>query len=130
VKRADLIRVPAEFGCTLIRHGRILGNLPREPCLYLVNRSGEEWHDPMIRSTCGDVVRIPALVEGQSIRLSLAPRSGCKYEIRYGTVDGDELLRLIEFSRKERADVEIVNDFHGCAEPDLTTRYRTWWPAD
>jgi hypothetical protein len=84
----------------------------------------------MIRSTCGDVVRIPALVEGQSIRLSLAPRSGCKYEIRYGTVDGDELLRLIEFSRKERADVEIVIDFHGCAEPDLTTRYRTWWSAD
>ena len=75
-----------------------------EPRLYLANESFGELRDPVIHSACGDI-KLPALADGQRVRLDLVPRSDCRYTIERETLEGYELLRLIELGRRENADV-------------------------
>ena len=77
----------------------MIGHLPHKPRLYLVNKSLGFFDDRANYSPCGNV-ELPKLAEGQSVRLRLVPRSGCKNEINHVTVEGDELLRLIELGQR------------------------------
>lgn len=81
-------------------------SLPYEPRIYLVNDGAGVLKDEAIRSPCGDIA-LPELAEGQWLRLDLVPRAGCAYIIRGETFPGEELLRVIELGRRERADVKI-----------------------
>jgi hypothetical protein len=102
----------------------LIGRLPHEPRLYLVNQSGETFDHKTIHSACGDI-ELPPLGEGESIRLSLAPRAGCEYAINDDRLRGEELLRLMELARKEKVDVEIGVGID-YVSTDLAKRHH-WW---
>ncbi|MHB1561729.1 MAG: hypothetical protein ACYC61_30135 [Isosphaeraceae bacterium] len=84
----------------------IRDSLPYEPRIYLINDGPGVLKDEAIRSPCGDIP-LPELAEGQWLRLDLVPRPGCVYTIVRETFPGEELLRVIELGRRERADVTI-----------------------
>jgi hypothetical protein len=91
----------------LIFVGRgVRDRLPYRPRLYFVDESLGAFKDRVIRSACGDI-KLPALGEGEWMRLDLVPRPGCEYAIGRVTLGGDELLRLIELGRRQRSDVKI-----------------------
>jgi hypothetical protein len=86
--------------------GNLIGRLPHEPRLYLVNERLGTFGDRVIHSACGDI-EIPPLGEGESVRLALVPRPGCEYVIDHTTLQGDEMIRLMELARQEKTDVKI-----------------------
>jgi hypothetical protein len=86
--------------------GNLIGRLPHEPRLYLVNESLGTFDDRAIHSACGDI-EIPPLGEGEWVRLALVPRPGCEYVIDHTALQGDEMIRLMELARQEKTDVKI-----------------------
>lgn len=102
----------------------ILGSLPHEPRLYILNDSLRPIRDRSIHSACGDIA-LPRLAHGQSIRLDRMPRPGCSYAYGGETLHVDHLLRLLELARDRKSDVEIrigLDYF----DATLTTRHKCW----
>ena len=90
-----------------------LNLLPHEPRFVFENQSSSDLAH-LIVETASSRVDVGRVRSGGTVILPIRPQPGERYVIEGNEFSGDELLYYLEISRRDREDVRLGVDEHGC----------------
>src|SRR4051794_7390900 len=113
IKRICILAVVFFLLLALFSIREYLDAVPHVPRLIFENGGTSDIAHLYIEtaSTRVDVGRVKS---GGAVTLPVKPRAGEQYSIVGNDFSGDELIHYLEFARRDRTDVHLGVDQHGC----------------
>ena len=88
-------------------------SFPRQPRLIFENKGTSDIAH-LIVATASNKVDVGRVRSGGTVILPIKPRRGERYVIEGNEFSGDELIFSLEMARRDREDVRLGVDEHGC----------------